>query len=278
MTGSGTSASGRLDRESFELIAESIPHIVWLADADGSGDYFNTMGTHYTGLPRQATYGWRWLELVHPDDLERARLGWEHATQSVTPFELSYRIRRSDGEFRWHAFRALPVRGPTASILRWIGTADDLDDLTQPADDAARVGRQVGELRAMLEAAQPTPSERFGYVDHDRRVARVNDVLAAARDGRAVPSRPTADGSAPDRTASADSAVEQLMPREVAVVRLVAAGYTNAEIANVLARSLRSVEASRARLRLTLGIRTRAELVRFAHETGLRHQDLDPPS
>ena len=113
---------------SFEAIAESIPHIVWLADATGSTDYFNERGTEYTGLGRQANYGWKWLELVHPDDLDRARLGWEHATRTPTPFELPYRIRRSDGEFRWHVFRALPVRGRGGAIMRWIGTADDLTE------------------------------------------------------------------------------------------------------------------------------------------------------
>ncbi|MDQ1432350.1 MAG: hypothetical protein QOF40_2952 [Actinomycetota bacterium] len=269
MAGPDDSGMPELDRESFEIIAESIPHIVWLADATGSTDYFNAMGTEYTGFPRQANYGWQWLEMVHADDLDRARLGWEHATRSATPFELSYRIRRGDGEFRWHAFRALPVRGRNGEILRWIGTADDLDGMQQPGDDAVRVERQVRELRSMLEAAQPSLSERFGYVAPARRSARVNEDLEAAGDLLDPP-------AGRDSTASAAleaSAVERLEPRELSVVRLVAAGYTNAEIANVLTLSLRSVEASRARLRRTLGVRTRAELVRFAHDAGLRVHD-----
>ena len=124
MTQSKSSAAARA---SFEVIAESIPHLVWLADASGCTDYLNERGTEYTGLPRQANYGWRWVELVHPDDAVRARLGWEHATRTATPFELPFRILRADGVFRWHAFRALPVRGRQGEILRWIGTADDID-------------------------------------------------------------------------------------------------------------------------------------------------------
>jgi len=53
------------------------------------------------------------------------------------------------------------------------------------------------------------------------------------------------------------------------VVRLIATGYTNPEIANLLGLSLRSVETSRARLRQLLGVRTRAGLVRFALEAGV---------
>jgi DNA-binding CsgD family transcriptional regulator len=60
-----------------------------------------------------------------------------------------------------------------------------------------------------------------------------------------------------------------LTPRELTVARLVATGYTNAEIANLLGLSLRSIEVSRARLRQQLGVRTRAGLVRFARDAGL---------
>jgi PAS domain S-box-containing protein len=239
---------------SFEAIAESIPHIVWLADAAGSTDYFNERGTGYTGLARQANYGWKWLELVHPDDIDRARIGWEHATGTPTPFELSYRIRRSDGEFRWHAFRALPVRGQGGELLRWIGTADDLTHDGEPGDDHARVGRQVAQLQAMLQAIQPAERDRFGFVDPAERAARVDTVLRST-DGHADHRR--------DADQDAWPGAATLSPREVAVGRFVAGGYTNAEIANQLGLSLRSIETSRARLRQTLDLRTRAEIVRF---------------
>jgi len=238
----------------FEAIAESIPHIVWLADATGSTDYFNERGTEYTGLGRQANYGWKWLELVHPDDVDRARLGWEQATSTQTPFELSYRIRRHDGEFRWHGFRALPVRGTDGAIVRWIGTADDLTQNERPADDDARVERQVGQLQALLQAIQPAERDRFGFVDPVQRAGRVEAVL---RSTHGASDRPRDE----DQTALWGAA--SVTPREVAVGRLIAGGYTSAEIANLLGLSLRSVEASRARLRQGLGLRTRAEIVRF---------------
>jgi PAS domain S-box-containing protein len=244
----------RSARASFEAIAESIPHIVWLADATGSTDYFNELGTEYTGLGRQANYGWKWLELVHPDDVDRAQLGWEHATRTPTPFELSYRIRRSDGEFRWHAFRALPVRGRRGAIMRWIGTADDLTHNEGPADDDARVGRQVGQLQAMLQAIQPAERDRFGFVDAVERAARLETALRST------------EGVA-DRERDADQGAcwgaASVTPREVAVGRLIAGGYTSAEIANLLGLSLRTIEMSRARLRQALDLRTRAEIVRF---------------
>ena len=66
----------------FRLIAEAIPHIVWLAGPDGSTEYFNGQGTTYTGRPVEANFGWGWLSLVHPDDAERSQLAWEQAIRA----------------------------------------------------------------------------------------------------------------------------------------------------------------------------------------------------
>ncbi len=93
-------------------MAEAIPHIVWMASPDGATTYFNEQGTCYTGSPREANYDWNWVTIVHPDDADRAREGWETAVRTETEFALDYRIRRFDGVFLWHSFRARPVRHP----------------------------------------------------------------------------------------------------------------------------------------------------------------------
>jgi PAS domain-containing protein len=77
----------------FELIAESIPHIVWMAGPDGSTEYFNRQGTEYPGLSKEANYGWAWVALVHPEagvgsrdphaDAVRARLPHQARRRSV---------------------------------------------------------------------------------------------------------------------------------------------------------------------------------------------------
>src|SRR6476661_8637852 len=66
-----------LDRQYAEMIAESIPHIVWTASPDGATTYFNRQGTDYTGCPRETNYEWNWVTLVHPEDIERAAHDWQ---------------------------------------------------------------------------------------------------------------------------------------------------------------------------------------------------------
>ena len=112
----------------LRLVCESIPHIVWMAAPDGSTEYFNRQGTDYTGLPASVNYGWDWVSLVHPDDVDQARSAWESATSTATPFSFDCRIRRFDGEYRWHASRGLPVLDDQGAVLKWIGTATDITE------------------------------------------------------------------------------------------------------------------------------------------------------
>jgi PAS domain S-box-containing protein len=116
----------------FRMMAEALPHIVWVAAPDGAVEFLNTQGADYFGAPREAAYDWDWVDLVHPDDAAGARAGWEEATRSGTAFELDYRIRRADGTWRWHAFRALPFRGPDGQVAKWVGTATDVEDYRTP--------------------------------------------------------------------------------------------------------------------------------------------------
>lgn len=64
--------------------------------------------------------------------------------------------------------------------------------------------------------------------------------------------------------------------REFEVLRLVAFGYTNAEVAAALYVSVRTVESHRAHVQQKLGLKTRAELVHYAREHALFEDDDHP--
>ena len=168
----------RLKTLAARLMAEAIPHIVWIASPDGATTYFNEQGTEYTGCSRETNYDWNWVTLVHPDDAERAREGWETAVRTETEFALDYRIRRFDGAFRWHAFRARPVRHPDGGIHLWIGTATDIDARKQLELSLGRSEREALETVALLQSIEAAAPVGFKVVDRDLRVVRINDTLA----------------------------------------------------------------------------------------------------
>jgi PAS domain S-box-containing protein len=177
-----TGALGPLTQSTADLIAESIPHIVWTAAPDGAVTYFNRMGTEYTGLPREATYDWNWLTHIHPDDTERTRAAWRHATAREAEFALDYRIRRFDGVFRWHSCRALPIRGDTGAIHMWIGTATDIEGRKQLELSLRGSEREAVEALALLETIEAAATVGFALVDTEFRIIRINEALARVND------------------------------------------------------------------------------------------------
>ncbi|MDQ1600793.1 MAG: hypothetical protein QOD68_2267 [Actinomycetota bacterium] len=174
-----------LDRQYAEMITESIPHIVWTASPDGATTYFNRQGTDYTGCPRETNYDWNWVTLVHPEDAERAARSWQHATRTGRDYLLEYRIRRFDGVFRWHSFRATPLRDAAGEIDLWIGTATDIEDQKQQEFALRRAEREATETVTLLQGIAAATPVGFKLVDRDLRVVRINQMLADVN-GRTV--------------------------------------------------------------------------------------------
>ena len=167
------------------MIAESIPHIVWTASPDGATTYFNRQGTDYTGCPRETNYEWNWVTLVHPDDAEQAAQAWQNATMSGTDYLMDYRIRRYDGVFKWHTFRAIPHRDAAGEIDLWIGTATECEDHKQLELALRRAEREATQAVTLLQSIEAATPIGFKLVDRDLRVVRINKTLAEI-DGRSV--------------------------------------------------------------------------------------------
>jgi PAS domain S-box-containing protein len=115
--------------EELRLLTEAIPHMVWTASSDGSPDYYNQSWFSYTGLSEKESSGTGWLSAVYPEDAAAAEAAWKGALKEGHKFEVEYRIRRaSDGEFRWHLSRGVPLRDDDGSIVKWFGTCTDIHD------------------------------------------------------------------------------------------------------------------------------------------------------
>lgn len=161
----------------FRLIAESSPDIVWTTNPDGSIEYFNQHGRTYTGH-QEPSLGCDWVSFVHPDDVDQAWLKWGHITSTLTPYQMHYRIRRFDGEYRWHAVRGVAIRYEADVVVRWIGIATDIEDATQLEADLRHAQRQTAETLTLLETLLSKAPVGFGFVDCDFRVVRLNETLA----------------------------------------------------------------------------------------------------
>jgi PAS domain S-box-containing protein len=159
-------------------ITESIPHIVWISGSDGSPEHLNRRASEYTGRSVDAHHGWSWLDVIHPDDAQRAQREWARAVATETPYEVDCRLRRHDGVYRWHTLRSMPRRGADGTVVRWIGTATDIDDRKLFEDQLWRSERAAAETLTLLETLLSSAPVGIGFVDRECRLVRLNEMLA----------------------------------------------------------------------------------------------------
>jgi PAS domain S-box-containing protein len=113
----------------FRGLVDSIPAMVWSSDPAGNHEFFNRRCLDYVGRSQEDMTQRGWVHSIHPDDREQALRGWEQVMRDAKAYEMQFRIRRAtDGEYRWHLVRGVPVRDGEGKITRWFGTASDIHD------------------------------------------------------------------------------------------------------------------------------------------------------
>ena len=112
----------------FQFVTDFMPQMIWITRPDGYHYYYNKQWYDYTGLTYGETQGEGWNTVFHPDDRDRAWSHWRHSLATGDPYEIEYRCRRYDGEYRWVLGRALPLKDETGTILKWFGTCTDIHD------------------------------------------------------------------------------------------------------------------------------------------------------
>jgi PAS domain S-box-containing protein len=168
-----------------QLILDSVPHVVWTASADGASMSLNPRGMAYVGRrpARRSRVGW--LNAVHDDDLQPVLDAWTEAVSVETEYASECRFRRFDGVYRWHSFRAEPVRASDGKVCFWIGTATDIDDQRTLEQSLRRSEKEAVQALSLLETIGDAAPVGFKLVDHDLRIVRINKRLADM-DGRTV--------------------------------------------------------------------------------------------
>ena len=126
-------------------LVEAMPQLVWVADRGGRVLFYNHRVGDYSGPVRGDDGVWAWQPLVHPDDAESTSAAWGHAVATGSTYACEHRIRMSDGTFRWHVSRAVPVRTAEGTIT-WFGTATDIHDRALAEQRARRSEERLARL------------------------------------------------------------------------------------------------------------------------------------
>jgi PAS domain S-box-containing protein len=112
-------------------IIETVPSLLWSAGPDGEPTQLNQRILNYSGMRFEDFLQLGWKEFVHPDDFPETASAFIHALQTGTSYQAVNRLRRSDGEYRWHHTRAEPLRDQDGRIIQWYGLSVEIDELKQ---------------------------------------------------------------------------------------------------------------------------------------------------
>lgn len=150
-------ASAELRERELQLriLADNIPQLAWMADAQGRVLWVNHRWLTYTGVSAAEMQGDGWDRCHHPDHAHQVRAKVDQAIRAGEPWETMHPLRGVDGRFRWFLCRGMPIRDDTGTIVRWLQTCTDITE------------------RRFLDEATALLSSTLDYHDTLERVAQL---------------------------------------------------------------------------------------------------------
>jgi PAS domain S-box-containing protein len=135
----------------YKILVEQAPIMIWRANVSTECDYFNDRWLAFRGRSMDQETGNQWAEGVHPNDLQACLDTYLRAFGKREIFEMHYRLRRDDGEYRWIFDRGVPFFGEEGEFKGYIGSCIDVTERieAQRAVDEAHE-RELANLRGLL--------------------------------------------------------------------------------------------------------------------------------
>jgi PAS domain S-box-containing protein len=141
----------RQSEERYRFLAEAAPTQVWTATGGGALEFANSQTFDYFGVDVSTLSAEEQQALVHEDDRATVSAAWAEAFASGEALEIEYRLRRHDGEFRWHLVRARAFRDASGRVVRWFGTNTDIHELKSIRIMLAARAEELSRIAAELE-------------------------------------------------------------------------------------------------------------------------------
>jgi PAS domain S-box-containing protein len=130
----------------FRTLAETIPHLAWMADAAGDRFWFNRRWYDFTGTTFYEVKDWGWSKVHDPNVLPEVLRQWREALSSGQPFEMVCPLKGADGAFRSFLTRMEPIKDIQGRVVRWFGTNTDITDQRRTEEELRRMNRELEEF------------------------------------------------------------------------------------------------------------------------------------
>ena len=142
----------RESEERFRNMADTAPVMMWIVDTDRRCTYVNKRWLDFTGRTLEEEIGDGWMQGIHPDDYEGCVENYFKSFEERQPFELEYRIRRYDGEYRWVYDTGVPRFSSDGTFRGYIGSAIDITERKESEVALQTAHEELHQLKNQLEA------------------------------------------------------------------------------------------------------------------------------
>ena len=156
----------------FHTLADNIPNLAWMAEADGGIFWYNQQWYEYTGTTLKEMEGWGWQKVHHPDYVESITEDWSTKIKEGKPYDNIFPLKGKDGNYRWFLTRVTPIKNEKGELVRWFGTNTDITDYKlaeEKIQQQANLISQsfdaliVGQLNGGIENWNQGAEELYGY-------------------------------------------------------------------------------------------------------------------
>ncbi len=130
----------------FRSLANAIPQLSWMANADGWLFWYNERWYEYTGTTPEQMEGWGWQSVHDPEVLPQVLERWKASIATSAPFDMVFPLRGADGVFRPFLTRVMPVKDAEGKVARWFGTNTNIGDQKRAEEQLKKLNRTLKAL------------------------------------------------------------------------------------------------------------------------------------
>ena len=221
-------------------IIETIPSMLWSASPTGETTHLSQRVLEYCGAPLEELVNRGWERFVHPDDQGETTKAFGRAINSGESYSAIHRLRRADGEYRWHHSMAEPLRDPHGKIIQWYGLAIDIDERKRAEDHLRDTSIKLAKASRLA-----TVAELAGSIAHELNQPLMSifaNAQAAKRWLTAAPPNMTEVNTSIERIIRGARAADETMQHIRALFKQESFDKKDVNISNILREVVRVVQ------------------------------------
>ena len=143
--------AAREEEVRFRTMADTMPHLAWMTDANGGNAWFNRRFYEYTGLKPGELQGPALEARLHDPALRTlVAERWKRSLETGESFEMVMPLRGADGRFRHFLTRVSALKDAQGNVVQWFGTNTDVSTQLEAEEKLRAADRRKDEFLATL--------------------------------------------------------------------------------------------------------------------------------